>query len=122
MKIHYDPRLKERARQLRKAGVLSEVLLWNQLKGRRLGFQFTRQKPIGSYIVDFYSNQLSLVIEIDGSSHNNRLESDCRKQAELEAMRLKVLRFLDSDVLNNLAGVVSALKEWIDERAKSTTP
>jgi len=47
MRIHYDPKLKERARALRKAGVLSEVLLWNELKSRKLrGHQFSRQKPI----------------------------------------------------------------------------
>ena len=55
MKISYNPVLKQRARELRKQGVLSEALLWNQLKGRKLrGYQFMRQKPIGEYIVDFY--------------------------------------------------------------------
>jgi len=69
MRIHYDPKLKERAPALRKAGVLSEVMLWNELKSRKLrGYQFSRQKPIEEYIVDFYCSKLSLVIEIDGSS------------------------------------------------------
>ena len=66
MKILYNPELKKRARELRKKGVLSEVLLWNQLKYRKMrGYQFMRQKPIGNYIVDFYCNKLKLVIEIE---------------------------------------------------------
>ena len=64
MKILYNPGLKQRARELRNQGILSEVLLWNQLKGRKIyGYQFMRQKPIGEYIVDFYCSKLKLVIE-----------------------------------------------------------
>ena len=80
MKILYNPELKQRARKLRKQGVLSEVLLWSQLKCRKMcGYQFMRQKPIGDYIVDFYCSKLNLVIDNpltpfvkgeDGESHN----------------------------------------------------
>nr|CBX29982.1 Uncharacterized protein HI0925 [uncultured Desulfobacterium sp.] len=70
MKISYNPKLKALSRKLRKQGVLSEVLLWEQLKGKKMkGFQFMRQKPVGNYIVDFYCSKLKLVIEIDGESH-----------------------------------------------------
>ncbi len=123
MRIHYDPKLKERARGLRKAGVLSEVLLWNQLKTRKLrGYQFSRQKPIDEHIVDFYCGKLSLVIEIDGSSHDMSPAYDNHRQARLESLGLTVLRFLDSDVRNNLAGVIAIVLEWIDRRKSSTTP
>ena len=55
---------------LRKNSTLSEVLLWNELKGKKLmGIDFHRQKPIGNYIVDFFSPELRLVIEIDGITH-----------------------------------------------------
>ncbi|MEW6618406.1 MAG: DUF559 domain-containing protein, partial [bacterium] len=65
MKIHYNPKLKTYARELRKQGVLSEVLLWKYLRSRKMnGYQFMRQKPIGEYIVDFYCSKLKLVIEI----------------------------------------------------------
>ena len=77
MTVRYNPELKQRARDLRKQGVLSEVLLWNQLKGRKLrGYQFMRQKPIGAYIVDFYCSKLRLVIEIDGESHSGKFDYD----------------------------------------------
>ncbi|MDP6527667.1 MAG: DUF559 domain-containing protein, partial [Candidatus Pacebacteria bacterium] len=52
MKIRYNPKLKELARELRKKGVLSEVLLWSYLKRRQMkGYQFMRQKPIDNFIV-----------------------------------------------------------------------
>jgi very-short-patch-repair endonuclease len=55
MKIYYDSKLKQLSRDLRINSTLSEVLLWNELKARKMsGFQFMRQKPIGNYIVDFY--------------------------------------------------------------------
>jgi very-short-patch-repair endonuclease len=55
MKIYYDPKLKKLSRELRKSGNLSEVLLWEQLKAKKMrGYQFMRQKPIGNYIVDFF--------------------------------------------------------------------
>ena len=62
--LSYRSDLKIIARRLRKNSTLSEVLLWNQLKGKKiLGYQFNRQKPIGDYIVDFYCKKLGLVIE-----------------------------------------------------------
>jgi very-short-patch-repair endonuclease len=55
MRIYYNPKLKERARELRNSSTLSEILLWNELKQKKiLGFQFYRQRPIGNYIVDFF--------------------------------------------------------------------
>jgi very-short-patch-repair endonuclease len=123
MRIHYDPKLKERARALRKAGVLSEVLLWNQLKtGKLRGYEFARQKTIDEDIVDFYCGKLSLVIEIDGSSHSSCPAYDSHRRARLESLGLTVLRFLDSDVRNNLAGVVAIVLEWVDQRTRTQPP
>ena len=62
----YNKKLKNFARANRKAGNLSEALLWNELKQRKMGVQFKRQRPIGSYIADFYCREKNLVIEIDG--------------------------------------------------------
>jgi very-short-patch-repair endonuclease len=71
MKLIYNKQLKPLAKNLRKAGNLAEVLLWKELKGKQLGYQFLRQRPIDKYIVDFYCPALNLVIEIDGVSHDN---------------------------------------------------
>jgi len=52
--LSYNPKLKQIARKLRKQGILSEVLLWKELKGKKLlGYDFHRQVPIDNYIVDF---------------------------------------------------------------------
>ena len=57
------------ARELRQNMTLSEVLLWQEIKGKQLGIQFSRQIPIDEYIVDFYCKNLQLAVEIDGESH-----------------------------------------------------
>jgi len=116
MKIHYNPKLKYHARELRKKGVLSEVLLWNHLKGRKMrGYQFMRQKPVGDYIVDFYCNKLKLAIEIDGESHDGRFLYDMERQRVLESMGLTLLRFSDSDVKRDISSVLMAIEGWIEK-------
>ena len=117
--IPYNPRLKELAKKLRKQGILSEVLLWNKLKGKKLGFDFHRQKPILEYIVDFYCNDLDLVIEIDGCSHNDKYDKDKIRHTELEKRGLTVLRYYDGDVKQNLTSVVDHIKEWINGHTPS---
>jgi len=56
---------------------LSKILLWQELKQRRVSYKFNRQTPIDNFIVDFYSKDLMLAIEIDGDSHNH--EEQLRK-------------------------------------------
>ena len=69
--------MKQIAQMLRKNMTLSEILLWQQLKGKQLlGYDFHRQKPIDEYVVDFYCPKLKLVIEIDGDSHEGKEEAD----------------------------------------------
>jgi very-short-patch-repair endonuclease len=118
-RIPYNPRLKQRTRELRRNATLVEVLLWEQIgKGKLGGYDFHRQKPIGEYIVDFFCYKLGLKVEIDGSSHNSRLEADSHRQRELEEMGLSVLRFQDAEVKRNLQGVVLAIREWIDRKER----
>lgn len=114
MKTLYNPKLKSLSRQLRNNSTLSEVLLWNQLKSRKVkGYQFSRQKPIDEYIVDFYCSKLKLIIEIDGESHSEKAEVDLKRQQRLESIGLSVLRFYDLDVKKNIDGVVSVIEKWI---------
>ena len=115
MKITYDPKLKERAKKLRNNSTLAEVLLWGKLKNRQVrGQKFIRQKPINKYIVDFFCNKLRLVIEIDGITHFDQEERDEKRQSELEKLGLRFLRFGDSQIKNNLNGVVMEIEDWID--------
>ena len=123
MKTLYNPKLKSLSRNLRNSSTLSEVLLWNQLKSRKVkGYQFMRQKPIDEYIVDFYCSKLRLVIEIDGDSHSEKAEADLIRQKKLESMGLSVLRFYDRDVKTNIEGVVSTIEKWINDNPKSHNP
>ncbi|MDK9718297.1 MAG: DUF559 domain-containing protein [Trichlorobacter sp.] len=111
MSLPYNPALKERARELRKSGNLSEVLLWNQLKNRQFfGLDFDRQKIIGNYIVDFYCAEKQLVLEIDGSSHDNKADYDAQRDAFLNGLNLIVIHIPDTDVKNNLAGILIYLR------------
>jgi very-short-patch-repair endonuclease len=123
MIIHYSKNLKEKSRKLRKEGTFAEALLWNELKGRKTkGYQFTRQKPIGPFIVDFYCSKLKLVIEVDGLTHIEKEEYDIKRQNYLESMGLKLLRFFDNDVRQNMEGVIAAIYDWIDMNVKCDNP
>lgn len=109
--LPYNPALKDRAKALRKAGILHEALLWLELKGEKLnGLDFDRQKIIGNYIVDFYCAEKSVVIEVDGSSHDGRQDEDGGRDRYLESLGLTVVRLLAKDVLQNMEGVVVFLK------------
>ncbi len=112
--LPYNPKLKERARELRRAGNLSEVLLWNQLKnGQFKGLDFDRQKIIGNYIVDFYCAEKNAVIEVDGSSHDDKAGYDAERDAYLSCLGLSVIHILDKDVKQNMVGVMDFLMQQL---------
>lgn len=98
--------LEDRAKSLRKAGNLSEVLFWETFKDKKkLGFDIDRQVVIGNYIVDFFIPELGLVFEIDGSSHDDKIEYDAERDAFMKDLNLQVVRILDIDVKKNIASV-----------------
>ncbi|MCL2343329.1 MAG: DUF559 domain-containing protein [Firmicutes bacterium] len=109
--LPYNPLLKERARELRKSGTLSEIILWKMLRNRRLnGLDFDRQKIIGNFIIDFYCAQCGVVIEVDGSSHDNKQEYDSERNAFLTGLGLTVLHVTADDVEHNLYAVLGRLR------------
>ena len=92
--IHYNPKLKQLARNLRKHSTLAEVILWKQLQdGKIQGYDFHRQKPVGNYIIDFFCNELRLAIEIDGCSHGYKEVEDEIRQKELEKLGIRFFSF-----------------------------
>jgi very-short-patch-repair endonuclease len=120
-RIPYDPKLVSKARTLRKQGILSEVLLWNQLRNRRLrGYKFFRQKPIGHYIVDFFCEELSLIIEIDGYSHQEKDQYDKDRDHFLRSIGFHIVHFRDEDIRKNLTGVLLVIEKWIDKSNQKT--
>jgi very-short-patch-repair endonuclease len=101
----------------------AEVLLWQQLKARQMeSCDFDRQSPIDEYIVDFFSKDLMLAIEVDGVTHNNDTgqQNDQRRQKRLEMLGVRFLRFQDEEVKQNLEGVLTVIREWI--RKNTPTP
>lgn len=114
LKLPYNPKLKERAKTLRQARNLPEVLFWKQVtKGNFHKIDFDRQRVIGNYIVDFYIKQLGLVIEIDGTSHIGKEEYDSIREAFLISLNLKVYRITVGDILNNITKTLTELEEYI---------
>ena len=115
----YDVRLTPRAQENRRAPTRTEGILWHcVLKEKRLGFKFTRQKPIGYFILDFYCSKLLLGLEVDGSSHWGRGEYDKQRTWYLNSLGIKIIRYTNSQVLRNLMGVREDMLAKIKERRK----
>ena len=112
--LPYNPKLREKAKELRKAGNLAEVLFWKSVKNKQfLGLDFDRQKIIGSYIVDFYCKDLGFVVEIDGESHDFKGNYDEERDKYLKTFGLEVFHFKDKDIKENLDGIIKYLKQGI---------
>ena len=108
------------ARMLRNNMTVAEVRLWNELKNKQLcGIDFHRQKPIDEFVVDFYCPKLSLAIEIDGDSHEGKLERDSQRQRDIEKFGVFFLRFSHQEVMQDLEGVVDSIANWIETNSIS---
>jgi very-short-patch-repair endonuclease len=103
-----DSKDSRRAKALRKEAPLCERLLWNALRESTAheAFRFRRQHPIHPYIVDFACLRAKLVVEIDGRSHDGQQRYDERRDACLNKLGYKVMRFANEDVRENLEGIV----------------
>ncbi len=109
-----DPELLAFVRKLRKEQTDAERLMWSLLCDRRLtGFKFRRQHLIEPYVLDFYCHEARLAIELDGGQHNQLDEQarDAKRDAFLEQQGIRVLRFWNSDVLQNTEGVLQAIHD-----------
>jgi len=118
-----NPKLKDKAKALRKAGVLSEVLFWQQVHRKKFyGIDFDRQYIIGNYIVDFYSKALRLVIEIDGQIHDAKGAYDETRQSFLKNLGLTICRIQDKDIKQNIERVMQQLEDFIVQNYTNTPP
>ena len=105
-------RLKKYSRSLRSNMTDAEILLWSKIRRKAIaGHQFYRQKIIGDYIVDFYCHSGKLVIEVDGGQHYEPegKRKDALRDEYMAELGLKVLRFSDREVLENLDVVVEVI-------------
>lgn len=102
-----------------------ERMLWSQIRRKQIeNIQFLRQKPIGSYIVDFYAPEIQLVIEVDGSQHlePEMIERDKVRDTYLQSLGLTVMRFENCYVEMCLDLVVQDLQRYICKKRINSVP
>ena len=109
---------KERARELRRDMTPTETILWRELRGNKLGVHFRRQQVIAGFIVDFYCYKAGLIIELDGGVHqtSKQQEFDVKRDESLCQMGLRIVRFKNEEVENNLSGVLDKVRRSISDR------
>ena len=115
----YNPKNREywRVNRNQKTMTESEWKIWNLvLKRDKTGYRFLRQRLISDYILDFYCSKLKLCIEIDDFSHDWKWEYDEIRTKYLNSLWIKVIRYTNKDVDNNLDWVVMDLNEKLNER------
>ena len=111
------PLIFERADALRKNPTHEEKLLWEILKGKKLGVKFRRQHPLWNYIADFYCHELKLVIEVDGGYHNllDVKKNDIARQEIIESFGIRVIRFTNRQVRQNLFEVEAQIIDVMEK-------
>ena len=118
--------LQERALQHRNYPTQAEAVLWEYLKGNRLGAKFRRQHPIGQYIPDFVCLSKQLIIEVDGGYHfiGDQIISDEQRTAHLESFGYHVIRFTNEEVLTDTQNVLQKIRHimnHLNEQNKQQT-
>jgi len=103
----------QKAENLRLNLTNAEKILWERLNRNQLGYRFKSQHPIDIFIVDFYCHKLGLVIEIDGKIHLLQHEYDSGRTSELEKYGLKVIRFTNNEVINDIENVICKINQII---------
>ncbi|MBL4560799.1 MAG: endonuclease domain-containing protein [Labilibaculum sp.] len=118
--LFYDasPEIHRRAKELRKNMTESEILLWAEIRNRKInGLKFRRQHPIDIFIADFYCHEIKLVIELDGNIHDSEenKEYDEGRTAELRYLGVKVMRFTNEEVMTSIHNVLTKIKAFCNQ-------
>ncbi len=114
--LYYNAKLNKYSQKLRNEMTDAEQLLWSKLRRKQLrGLQFYRQRIIGNYIVDFLCRKAKLIIEVDGGQHytDEGVAKDKERDDYMKDKGMKVLRFSDRDVFENVSGVIERIYENI---------
>src|SRR5262245_56290275 len=110
---------RNRAKQLRRRMTRAETLLWRYIKANHIdGLSFRRQVPTRGYVADFVCYAARLIVELDGESHEfkSRQQHDAQRDAWFESQGYAVLRFTNDQVLSELEGVVTIIRETASSR------
>jgi very-short-patch-repair endonuclease len=112
----FRPRQTKRAQELRNNATDAERRLWSRLRRRQLGgFKFSRQMSVGPFVCDFLCRERGLVVELDGGQHAEQESQDSRRTAFLNQDGLKVLRFWNNEVLENMNGVLETILAELEQ-------
>ncbi len=119
-----QPEKQEIARQMRRVMTPAEALLWSKLRNNQLdGLHFRRQQVVDGFIADFYCRAARLVIECDGAVHLSQLDYDQERDRILSAHNLRILRFSNTRIQNELSNVLAeihaAAQTYLAQRASS---
>ena len=112
-----QPWLTNRSRTLRANETSAEDRVWQAVRNRQLGgFKFVRQFPIGPYFADFACREKKVIIEIDGATHGTKAEmaDDAARTTFLSEHGFRVFRANNSDIYENLNGVLDALLAFVE--------
>ena len=104
------------ARKLRSNMTKAEIILWSRLRSKKIdGYKFRRQQPIFDYVVDFYCNELKLIIEVDGEIHSfpEKIESDKKRERLLTINGYHVLRLTNIDVETEIKSTIVKIRSFI---------
>ena len=99
--------------KMRREPTGTELILWQELRAKKLGVKFRRQHLIDQFIVDFYCVELGLVIEVDGGIHKKQKEADEERARILRAMGCSLISFSNETVEGDLQRVIQRIKETI---------
>jgi very-short-patch-repair endonuclease len=102
------------ARSLRQAATTAEILLWDQLRNRRLGgLRFRRQRTIDRYVADFYCAEAKLAIEVDGGVHDTQVAEDARREQVMATHGVRTVRVTNDEVINNVDAVLQRIRNEV---------
>jgi len=106
----------KRAQELRGEATKAECVVWNAIRGGRLGVKFRRQHPFGPFFLDFYASEIRLVVELDGGIHElaDVKERDAAREEYLRGRQRVIVRFTNREVLESLDEVIEKLRGRIE--------
>jgi very-short-patch-repair endonuclease len=96
----------------------AERALWHVLRKEQFGVKFRSQQPVGPYILDFYSAEVRLGIEVDGSAHEGFEAYDAERERRILEEGIVILRLTNEEVLENMELVVERILEAVDARLR----
>jgi len=111
--VNYLSELRQLARRNRANPTDTEKRIWQIiLRDEKMGYKFTRQKPINRFIVDFYCSTLNLAIEIDGGSHIKKKDYDFARDRFLSQIGIKTIRFTNDQIIKDIEKVRDKIFEF----------